>query len=241
MLTAGVPAARAETALVAVATNFAEVAETLKPVFEGAGDHTLTLATGSTGTLYAQIANGAPFDVLLAADRARPAKLDSAGLAVAGSRFTYAVGRLLLWSADPDRIGADGLAVLRTGDFDHLAIANPELAPYGAAAKQAIGRFGLWPALAPKIVMGQNIGQTFSMIATGNAQLGFVAKSYAVSARNRRPGSRWDVPPDAHDPIRQDAVLLKAGADNAAAIAFLAFLRSDASRATIERFGYGVE
>jgi molybdate transport system substrate-binding protein len=233
--------AHADEALVAVAANFAEVVEKLEAMFEASSGHTLTTTTGSTGKLYAQITKGAPFDVLLAADQARPAKLEAGGFAVAGSRFTYAVGRLSLWSPDPERIGADGLATLRAADFDHLAIANPDLAPYGRAARQMLTSFALWDALAPRIVMGENVGQTFSMVATGNAELGLVAKSYAISARNQQPGSRWDVPADAHDPIRQDAVLLQADADNAAAAAFLAFLHSDEARAAIESFGYVVE
>jgi molybdate transport system substrate-binding protein len=240
-LVAPSPCARAEQALVAVAANFAEVVEKLGTMFEYSSGYTLTVTTGSTGKLYAQITKGAPFDVLLAADQARPEKLEGEGRAMAGSRFTYAVGRLSVWSPDPNRVGADGLATLRAANFNHIAIANPSLAPYGLAAKQALQRFGLWATLKPKIVMGENIGQTFSMVATGNAQLGFVAKSYAVSPRNKHQGSRWDVPADAYAPIRQDAVLLRAGADNAAAKAFLAFLRSDDARVVIERFGYGVE
>jgi molybdate transport system substrate-binding protein len=233
--------ARAGEATVAVAANFAEVIEEIETMFEAASDHTLRVTTGSTGKLYAQIKQGAPFDMLLAADQARPKRLEAEGDAVPGSRFTYAIGQLTLWSCDAERIGADGRAVLKAGDFDHLAIANPDLAPYGLAAKQALQHFGLWDPLQPKLVMGQNIGQTFSMVATGNAQLGLVSKSYAVSARNETPGSRWDVPAEAHDPIRQDAIILKRAADNPAARAFTDFLRSDAARDMISRFGYAVD
>jgi molybdate transport system substrate-binding protein len=240
-LVAPSPGARAEEALVAVAANFAEVVEKLRTMFEHSSGHTLQVTTGSTGKLYAQITKGAPFDVLLAADQARPERLEGEGRAMPGSRFTYAVGRLSLWSSNPDTIGADGLATLRAANFNHIAIANPNLAPYGLAAEQALQRFGLWATLKPKIVMGENIGQTFSIVVTGNAELGFVAKSYAVSPRNKQQGSRWDVPPEDYAPIRQDAVLLKAGADNAAAKAFLDFLRSGDARVVIERFGYGVE
>ncbi len=232
--------ARAGETLVAVAANFAEVVEELETMFEDATDHTLAVTTGSTGKLYAQIKNGAPFDVFLAADQARPERLEAEGDAVPGSRFTYALGRLTLWSADPARV-ADNLETLKAADLDHLAIANPDLAPYGLAAKQTLQHYGLWDELSGKIVMGQNIGQTFSMVATGNAPLGFVAKSYALSPRNAQPGSRWDVPAVAHDPIRQDAVILKRAAQNAAALAFVDFLRSDKARAVIERFGYAVE
>lgn len=232
--------ARADEATVAVAANFAEVIEELETRFENATDHTLTVTTGSTGKLYAQIKNGAPFDVFLAADQARPERLEAEGDAVPGSRFTYALGRLTLWSADPAGV-ADNLETLKTGDFDNLAIANPDLAPYGLAAKQTLQHYGLWDALSGKAVMGQNIGQTFSMVATGNAPLGFVARSHVLSSRNAQPGSRWDVPTEAYDPIRQDAVVLKRAADNPAALAFARFLRSDKARAVIERFGYAVE
>jgi len=234
-------AARADEATVAVAANFAEVIEELETMFEAATDHALTVTTGSTGKLYAQIKNGAPFDVLLAADQARPERLEAEGDAVPGSRFTYAIGRIVLWSLNPDAVAADGVETLEGGDFDNLAIANPDLAPYGLAAKQTLQHYGLWDALSGKIVMGQNIGQTFSMVATGNAPLGFVAKSYVLSPRNDQPGSRWDVPTEAYEPIRQDAVMLKRAADNPAAQAFADFLRSDNARAVIERFGYAVE
>jgi len=232
--------ARADEATVAVAANFAEVVEELETMFEADTDHTLIVTTGSTGKLYAQIKNGAPFDVFLAADQARPERLEAEGDTVPGARFTYAIGRLTLWSADPERV-TDGLGTLRAGDFDNLAIANPDLAPYGLAAKQTLQHYALWDDLLDRIVMGQNIGQTFSMVATGNAPLGFVAKSYALSPRNDQPGSRWDVPIEAYDPIRQDAVILKRAADNPAAQAFADFLRSDKARAVIKRFGYAVE
>lgn len=231
------PQARAAEALVAVAANFAGPAEALEAAFEASGPHRATITTGSTGKLYAQISNGAPFDVLLAADQVRPERLEAEGDAVAGTRFTFAIGRLSLWSADPDRI-AGGLDALRAGDFDHLAIANPDLAPYGLAARQALQYFGLWDTLKPKIVMGQNVGQTFSLVATGNAALGLIATPLC---RSVSAGSRWDVPEQAHDPIRQDAVLLARGADNPAARAFLAFLRSDAAKLIISRFGYATE
>lgn len=232
---------RAGEALIAVAANFAEVTEELETAFETTTDHTVTITSGSTGKLYAQIKQGAPFDILMAADQARPERLEAEGDAVPGSRFTYAIGRLALWSPDAQRISGDGIALLEAGDFARLAIANPDLAPYGLAAKQALQHFGLWDALQPKIVMGQNIGQTFSMISTGNAELGLVAKSYAMSTRNQTPGSRWDVPADAHEPIRQDAVILKHAEDNPAARAFADFLRSNAAREVITRFGYAVD
>lgn len=233
------PARAGERVLVAVAANFAEAAEALAPGFEAETGHDLALAVGSTGKLYAQIAAGAPFDVLLAADRARPARAEAEGLAVPGTRFTYATGRLTLWSPDPARIGPDGPAALTAPDAAHIALANPDLAPYGAAAAEALAALGLTAALEDRIVMGQNIGQTFALVATGNAELGFVALSSVLSPRLAEKGSRWDVPADLYAPIRQDAVLLRHGADNQGARAFLAYLQSDAARPLLARFGYG--
>jgi len=233
--------AAGEEAAVGVAANFTEVVERLEERFERETGHTLTISVGSTGKLYSQIANGAPFDVLLAADQARPERLEEEGLAVAGSRFTYATGRLTLWSPEPGRVGADGAATLREGDFRLLAIANPELAPYGAAARQTLEKLGLWETLRDKLVMGETIGQAHAMVASGNAELGFVALSYVRSPRNETPGSRWDVPVGLYAPIHQDAVLLKRAAGNAAAKGFLEFLKSAETRALIESYGYAVE
>ncbi|MDT8327290.1 MAG: molybdate ABC transporter substrate-binding protein [Roseovarius sp.] len=239
LLASGIGAAHAETATIAVATNFAEAAEDLITRFEAQADHRIALVTGSTGKLFAQITEGAPFDAFLAADQARPTRLETEGRAVIGSRFTYATGQLVLWSATPGAIKHDGASVLRAGGFAHLAIANPDLAPYGLAAKQALQGLDLWDALTPKLVMGQNIGQTFSMVATGNAELGLVAKSYAISTRNRQAGSLWEVPETLYDPIRQDAVLLED--KNAAARDFLAYLKTSEARAVILGHGYHVE
>lgn len=236
---AGPAAARADTALVAVAANFAETADALLPAFRDATGHDLEITTGSTGKLYAQIVAGAPFDVLLSADAATPARLLDEGRAVAGSGFTYAVGRLTLWSADPARIGGDGRAALADPGLRFVAIANPDLAPYGIAAREALQSLGLWEALQPKIVMGQNIGQTHAMVATGAAEIGFVALSAVLSPRAGTEGSHWNVPQAMYAPIRQDAVLLAPGADNAAARAFLEFLRGPEAAAVIDRFGYG--
>jgi molybdate transport system substrate-binding protein len=236
-----VPSAFAGDALIAVATNFSEVMERLESDFEKTGDHTLTVTTGSTGKLYAQIRNGAPFDVLLAADQRRPELLEEESRAVGGSCFTYAVGRLTLWSPDVKRVSADGSATLRAGAFRKLAIANPDLAPYGAAARETLTVLGHFDKLHARIVRGENVGQAHALVATGNADLGFVALSYVLSPRNKHTGSRWDVPQELYTPIRQDAVLLKHGAANPAARAFLVFLRTDAARAIIEDFGYGVD
>jgi molybdate transport system substrate-binding protein len=228
-------------ALVAVAANFAEVMERLEPEFERSSGHRLTVTTGSTGKLYAQIVNGAPFDVLLAADTVRPQRLEREGHAVPGTRFTYAVGRLTLWSPDPARIGPDGARTLRAGQFRRLAMANPDLAPYGAAARATLRALDLDAALQERIVMGENVGQAHALVATGNAELGLVALSYVLSPRNDAPGSRWDVPGHLHQPIRQDAVLLLRAEENSAARDFLAYLRRPEVRAVIREFGYGVE
>lgn len=234
------PSQAAET-VVAVAANFAEVVDELRPIFEKAAGHRVVATTGSTGKFYAQIKAGAPFQILLAADGKTPERLEAEGAGVAGTRFTYAVGRLALWSSDPKRIAGDGKSALTAADVRHIAIANPDLAPYGAAAREALQKLGLWDAVKAKIVMGQNIGQTHSMVETGNAQLGFVALSAVLSPRATTQGSRWDVPQELFAPIRQDAILLRPGADNAAARAFLAFLKSPDARKVIERYGYGVE
>jgi len=228
--------ARAAEALVAVAANFADVARFLAAEYRAKTGHQVVVATGSTGKLYAQIVAGAPYDVLLSADAARPARLEAEGRAVPGSRFTYASGRLALWSADPDAIGADGAATLRAGGFDRLAIANPKLAPYGLAARQVLERLDLWPALSDRLAMGQNIGQTHALVATGAARLGLVA--YAQVSMGVA-GSVWLVPEALHDPISQDAVLLLHGADNPAAIGFLDYLNNGAARDYIRSRGYG--
>jgi molybdate transport system substrate-binding protein len=233
--------ARADQALVAVAANFAEVVEELRPAFEKATGHQLQITTGSTGKLYAQIKAGAPFQILLSADTRTPERLETENAAVAGSRFTYAVGRLTLWSTDPARIGPDGAAALKAADVRHIAIANPELAPYGVASRETLQALGVWETLRAKIVIGQNIGQTHSLVATGNAQLGFVALSAVVGPRVKDKGSRWDVPQKLFNPIKQDATLLNAGRDNKAAIAFLKYLRTPEALAVIDRYGYGTD
>lgn len=234
-------AASAEEALVAVASNFAEVIERLEAGFEQDSSHRLTVTAGSTGMLYAQIESGAPFDVFLAADRWRPRLLQEEGHAVPGSRFTYAIGRLTLWSANAELIGADGAETLRQAEFRTLAIANPDLAPYGTAARETLEALGLLETLKDRIVRGENIGQVHAMVATGNAELGFVALSSVCSPGHESDGSRWDVPQELYAPIRQDAVLLAGAADNPAARDFLAYLEGADARAVIRAFGYGVE
>jgi molybdate transport system substrate-binding protein len=240
LLAASPPQASAEAALVAVAANFAEAAGALSERFRAAGGHELQLTTGSTGKLYAQIKAGAPFDALLSADAATPARLLEEGHAVTGTSFPYAIGQLTLWSSDPERIGEDGPAALLDPGLRFVALANPDLAPYGAAARDALQSLGLWDALRPRVVMGQNVGQTHAMVATGAAEVGFVALSAVMGPRAGAKGSRWDVPQDLFAPIRQDAVLLNQGAENVAATAFLDFLRTQEAAEMIEAFGYAV-
>lgn len=231
-LTAGGVAA--DDAIVAVAANFARVMGSLEVSFESATAHRLTVVVGSTGKLYAQIVNGAPFDVFLAADRRRPALLEKHGFAVSNSRFTYAFGQLVLWSADETLVR--GPETLTQGEFRRLAMANPDLAPYGSAALEVLQKLGVDDTLRKRIVMGENVGQAHAMVATGNAELGFVARSFLDGG-----GSRWDVPQDLYEPLRQDAVLLTRGAASEAARAFMAFLVSETARDLIVEAGYGVE
>ncbi|GAB5467995.1 MAG: molybdate ABC transporter substrate-binding protein [Rhodospirillales bacterium] len=234
--------ARAGEALIAVAANVKPAVDRLRAAFEAESGHVLTVSVGSTGKLFAQIVNGAPFTILLAADQDRPARLEAEGWAVPGSRFTYATGRLALWSPDPGAIpGGDGPAVLSAGGFRALAIANPALAPYGLAATETLEALGLAQELADRLVIGQNIGQAFALVATGNAELGFIARSLLPAFDAPLAGSRWLVPADLHAPIRQDAVLLRAGADNPAALAFLHFLRGAEAAAILETQGYGAD
>lgn len=218
---------------IAVATNFSDAAREIGALFEAESGYRPLFSFGATGQLYTQIAQGAPFEVFLAADQARPEKAITAELAVADSRFTYARGRLALFSRDEGRITDE--ATLRDGSFAKLAIANPLTAPYGAAAVEALRALGLQDTLKPKLVQGNNASQAFQFVATGNAEVGFVALSQLAVHQG---GSHWVVPSALHNPIAQDAVLLTAGKDSAAARAFLAFLKSDAARAVLARYGY---
>jgi molybdate transport system substrate-binding protein len=232
------PAAHADVAVVAVATNFRDVAGVLGADFERRSGHSVKFSAGSTGKLYAQIRNGAPFDAFLAADRARPERLERDGDGVPGTRFTYATGVLTLWSADARLLRESTAAALLQSNIRHVAIASPPLAPYGAAAKQALTALDLWDAVNSKLVMGQNVGETFAMVASGNAEAGFVALSGVLSPRNRQGGSRWDVPRELYEPIRQDAILLRHGADNPAASQFLDYLRTPEAGAVMRASGY---
>jgi molybdate transport system substrate-binding protein len=228
---------RAADVQVAVAANFTTPMQKIAADFEKDTGHKAQLAFGSTGKFYAQIRNGAPFEVFLAADDKTPAKLEQEGLAMNGSRFTYAIGQLALWSAKPGYVDDKG-AVLKQGTFDHLAIANPKLAPYGAAAVETLTRLGLFPSLESKFVQGENIAQTFQFVSTGNAELGFVALSQVFVDGTLKSGSAWIVPDSLHSPIRQDAVVLARGKDNPAALALMKYLKTDKARAIIKAYGY---
>lgn len=230
-------AARAAEVSVAVAANFTAPMQKIAAAFERTTGHKAVLAFGSTGRFYAQVRNGAPFQLLLAADDETPARLEKEGFAVPGSRFTYAVGRLALWSATPGFVDARG-AVLREGRFQSIAIADPKLAPYGKAATETMDKLGATASLQPRLVQGESIGQAYQFVATGNAQLGFVALSQVMEDGRIGKGSAWVVPAQLHTPIRQDAVVLTAGKDNPAAAALAAFLRSDTARAIIRAHGY---
>jgi molybdate transport system substrate-binding protein len=230
-------AASAGEVQVAVAANFAQPMARLGEAFTAATGHSLKLSAGSTGKFYSQIVTGAPFEVLLAADDETPARLAKEGHAVAGTQFTYAIGRLALWSATPGLVDDKG-AVLAAGNFRHIAIANPKLAPYGAAAYEVLKARRLSEALAPKLVLGDSIAQAYQFVVTGNAELGFVALSQVAVPGKPVPGSYWIVPANLHSPIRQDAVLLKAGEKNPAAAALLAYLKGEAARQLIASFGY---
>jgi molybdate transport system substrate-binding protein len=219
---------------VAVAANFTDAANEIAEVFKEKTGHEAILSFGSTGQLYTQITQDAPFEVFLAADDERPARAVDEGFAVPDSQFTYAIGRSVLWSKDPNLV--QGEATLKNGDFTKIAIANPETAPYGAAAVQVMQALGVYDQLEPKIVQGNNIAQTFQFVETENAELGFVALSQVIGDTD---GSRWEVPTDLYEPIRQDAVLLEKGADSAAAKGFLEFLQGPDAAAIIEKFGYG--
>jgi molybdate transport system substrate-binding protein len=232
--------AMAAEATIAVAANFSSTLAELQKDFEASSPHRLAIVSGATGKLAAQIIAGAPFDVFLSADDKATGKLADAGQAVAGSEFTYAIGTLALFSADPQRIKGDGAAVLKAGNFTRLAIANPRLAPYGRAAQMVMRALGVADALRTKIVMGENIAQTFQMIDTRNAELGFVALPQVLGSESGAKGSYWKVPSSLHDPIRQNAVLLVRGKDNAAASAFIEFLRSPPARAKIAAAGYAI-
>ncbi len=235
LLAIGLSTPRADAAQtnVAVAANFTEAAKEIAAAFKKSTGHEAILSFGSSGALYTQITQDAPFQIMLSADDERPKKAMADGLGVPGSRFTYAIGKLVLWSHDPATVkGAD---TLKANAFTKLSIASPAAAPYGVAAVETLESLKLYDTLAPKIVQGNSIAQAFQFIDTGNAELGFVALSQLAGNTS---GSRWMVPQDLYTPIRQDAVLLKKGAGNPAATAFMTFLKGPEARAIIETFGY---
>ena len=228
--------AQADSVSVAVAANFVAPMQKIAAEFERDTGHKLLISSGATGSFYAQIKNGAPYEVLLAADSDTPARLVKAGSAVAASQFTYAVGKLVLWSAQPAVVDGAG-EVLKKGNFEHIAVANPKLAPYGAAAVQALQALGIYDSLAPKFVTGENIAQTYQFLSSGNATLGFVALSQVLKD-GKIDGSAWIVPSHLYQLIRQDAVLLEKGRGKPAAEAFMKYLKGTQARAVITSYGY---
>lgn len=230
---------------VAVAANFLNTLHALAPLFEQQSGHRLLISAGSTGKLYAQLHHGAPYDVFLAADDKHPALLEKDGLVMPGRRITYALGRLVLWSARAMPLKpleeSRGAQILQQSGVRHVAIANPATAPYGRAAYQTLNRMGLWRTLQSRIVQGEDVGQVFQFVASGNAQLGFVALAQVRNPKNTFSGDYWPVPEKFYDPIVQDLVLLKKAENNSAAQAFLAFMQTVQARALIQKSGYGVK
>lgn len=222
---------------VAVAANFTAPMQKIAVEFERDTGHKASLAFGATGKFYAQIANGAPFEVFLSADDETPARLENETLAVRGSRFTYAIGKLVLWSATENYVDSQG-EVLAKGDFKHIALANPKTAPYGAAAMETLKHLGLADNIQAKMVQGENIAQTHQFVSTGSAELGFVALSQVFKDGKLTGGSAWLVPPKYYSPIRQDAVILDKGRSNQAAVALMGYLKGDKAKTIIRSYGY---
>lgn len=231
---------KAEQITVASASNFTQAMELLIAEFESLSDHSVQTVYGSSGRLYAQIINGAPFDVFFSADQDKAERLEAEGLIAAGSRFTYAIGALVLWSKEPGLM-TDNAEVLRRGEYRKLALANPRLAPYGVAAVEVLQRLGLTESSRDRWILGENIAQTFQFVDTANAELGFVALSQVLVDDRLQTGSGWIVPTELYTPIRQDVVLLNRTDSEQAAREFLDFIRSDTARAIIESYGYRVE
>lgn len=227
--------AQADTVAAAVAANFSAPMQAIAPLFAQATGHEAQLSFGATGKFYAQINNGAPFDVLLSADSSTPSKLAAEKKAVATSQITYAQGQLLLWSAQPGYVDGAG-AVLKTGTWKHLALANPKLAPYGAAGQEVLQQLGV--DATGRTVLGENIAQTYQFVASGNAQLGFVAAPQVMKDGQLQSGSAWVIPQALYSPIRQDAIVLEHGRNNPAAQALLDYLQTPAARAIMQAYGY---
>jgi molybdate transport system substrate-binding protein len=239
MLLTANAAALGEGIQVAVAANFTAPMKEIAAAFEKETGHVVKAAYGATGKFYAQINNGAPFEVLLSGDDTTPTKLIDEGAAVAGTRFTYAVGSLVLWSSKPDFVDDEG-KVLQSGEFNKVAVANPKTAPYGAAAIDVLTGLGLLEQVQPKFVTGENIAQTFQFVSTGNADLGFVALSQIMQKGKITGGSAWFIPGTLHEPILQDAVVLEKGKDKPAVAALMEYLKGDEARAIIQSFGYEI-
>lgn len=234
LISAGAPADEVQ---VAVAANFTGPIQVIANLFERDTGHKVVAAYGATGKFHSQINNGAPFEVLLSADDKTPARMVKEGTAVAGSNFTYAIGKLVLWSANPKLVDSKG-DILKKSGFKHLALANPNAAPYGAAGMQVMAQLGVVDAIKPLIVQGENISQTYQFVSTGAAELGFVAYSQVIKNGQIGAGSGWLVPSGLYDPIRQDAVILAKGKDKLAAAALLNYLKSDKAKTVIKSFGY---
>jgi len=230
---------KADTTLVAVAANFTKPMTDIAEAFEKTTGHSAKLSFGSSGKFVAQIENGAPFEVFLSADDKAPAKLEQSGFAVANSHFTYAIGKLVLWSATANLVDAQG-EILSKGGFKHLALADPKLAPYGAAALEVLKNKNLLNKLQPLFVQGENIAQTYQFVSTGNAELGFVALSQVIDNGKISSSSAWQIPENLYTPLRQEAVLLKKGEDNPAASALMQFLKSPEAKAIISKYGYSL-
>ena len=234
--------AKAEEVTVAVAANFTAPMQKIAQAFEQDTGHKALLAFGATGKFYAQIKNGAPFSVLLSADDETPARLEKEGVAIAGTRFTYAIGRLALWSKNPFLVDDKGQVLLSNttdkNSFKKIAIADPKLAPYGAAAIEVLGRMDALAKLTPKLVQGDSIGQAFQFVMTENAELGFVALSQIFIDGRITQGSAWVVQQNLYTPLKQDAVLLPVGKNNAAALALMKYMRTDRAQAIIRAYGY---
>ena len=228
---------RAEEVQVAVAANFTAPMQQIAVQFEKDTGHKALLSFGATGKFYAQITNGAPFDIFLAADDETPAKLEKEGFGVVGSHFTYAIGKLVLWSANPDLVDSAG-AVLKTGSFKHIALANPKTAPYGAAAMETMSKLGVLSDLQPRFVQGESISQTQQFVYSGNAELGFVALSQVLKDSKLTSGSMWEVPANLYAPILQDAVLLEKGKGKPAPAALMTYLKGEKARGIIKSYGY---
>lgn len=240
MASAAINGASAEEIHAAVAANFTAAMKDIVAKYEEQSENTVTLSFGSSGKILAQIQNGAPFQIFFSADQAKPEALEQAGSTVEGSRYTYAIGSLALWSAKADFVDAD-LTKLKSGDYNKLALANPKLAPYGQAAIETLEALDLTQATQDKWVQGENIAQTYQFVASGNADMGFVALSQIMDKGHVTEGSSWIVPAELYNPIRQDAVILKTAQDNEAVKDFMNYMQSDTAHAIIQSYGYKTE